>query len=83
VDLITSNVPQALTSRSSQPAKIALAEMIAHWIEDTRKPPWLQTEELYRRFSVSCFPDSQGQFYNPSLAVLNRNQLALFELEEE
>jgi hypothetical protein len=83
VDLITSKVPQALTGRFGQQAKIALAEMIAHWIEDTRKPPWLQTEELYRRFSVSCFADSKGQFYNPSLAILNRNQSALFTLEEE
>lgn len=83
VDLLTSNVAQALTARSDQKAKVALAEMVAQWIEDTRKPPWLQTEELHRRFSVSCFPDAQGQFYNPSLAVRNRNQPALFELEEE
>lgn len=79
VDLLTSNIVQALTGRSGQQAKIALAEMVAQWIEDTRKPPWLQTEELYRRFSVSCFPDGQGNFYNPCLLVLNRNQLPLFE----
>lgn len=83
VDLMTSNVAQALTGRSAQEAKLKLAEMVARWIEDTRKPPWLQTEELYRRFSVSCFPDARGQFYNPSLAVMNRNQPALFEFEEE
>ena len=83
VDLITSDVAQALTGRSGQKAKIVLAEMVARWIEDTRKPPWLQTEELYRRFSVSCFPDSKGQFYDPSLAMMNRNQPALFEFEEE
>lgn len=83
VDLITSSIAQALTGRSGQKAKIALAEIVAHWIEDTRKPPWLQTEELRRRFSFSCFPDEKGQFYNPSLAITNRNQLALFELEEE
>ncbi len=82
VDLMTSNVAQALTGRSGQKAKIVLAEMVARWIEDTRKPPWLQTEELHRRFSVSCFPDSKGRFYNPSLAVMNRNQLALFDFEE-
>jgi hypothetical protein len=83
VDLITSNVSQALTGRSGQQVKIALAEMIAHWIEDTRKPPWLQTQERHRRFSVSCFPESKGKFHNSSLAVLNRNQPALFELEKE
>lgn len=79
VDLMTSSITQALTDRSAQKAKISLAEAIALWIEDTRKPPWLQTEELHRRFSVSCFPDEKGRFYNPSLAVMNRNQPALFE----
>jgi len=83
VDLMTSNIAQALSARSEQKAKLELAAMIARWIEDTRKPPWLQTEELYRRFSVSCFPDEKGRFYNPALAVMNRNQLALFELEED
>ena len=78
VDLMTSNVAQALTGRSGQKAKIALAEIVARWIEDTRKPPWLQTEELHRRFSVSCFPDEHGRFYTPDLAVMTRNQLPLF-----
>ena len=82
-DLLTSSIAQALTGRSGQKAKITLAEMVARWIEDTRKPPWLQTAELHRRFSVSCFPDEKGRFYNPAPAVMNRNQLALFELEEE
>ena len=79
VDLMTSNIAQVLTGRSGQKAKIALAEMIAGWIEDTRKPPWLQAKELYRRFSVSCFPDGKGRFYNPILATTNRFQSPLFE----
>lgn len=83
VDLITSSIAQALTGRSGQKAKIALAEMVGRWIEDVRKPPWLQTEELYRRFSVSCFPDARGQCYAPAPAVTHRNQPALFEFEEE
>jgi hypothetical protein len=52
--------------------------MIARWIEDTRKPPWLQARELYRRFSVSGFPDGKGRFYNPTLATTNRFQSPLF-----
>ena len=79
VDLITSSIRQALVASSGQKAKIALAEMVANWIEDTRRPPWLQTEELHRRFSVSCFPDGKGRFYNPALAVTDRFQLPLFE----
>ncbi|RMH16629.1 MAG: hypothetical protein D6698_09435 [Gammaproteobacteria bacterium] len=83
VDLMTSNITQAVTGRSGQKAKIALAEVAARWIEDTRKPPWLQTEELHRRFSVSFFPNEQKRFYNPELAVTKRNQLPLFENEEK
>jgi len=79
VDLITSNVAQALTARSEQKVKIALAEMVARWIEDTRKPPWLQTKEFHRRFSVSCFPDQKGNFYNPCLTVLDKDKISLFE----
>lgn len=79
VDLMTSNIAQAITDRSTQKAKIVLAEMIARWIEDTRKPPWLQSEDLHRRFSLSCFPDEKGRFFNPALAVAERNQLPLFE----
>jgi len=80
---MTSNIAQTLKGRSGQETKIVLAEIVARWMEDTRKPPWLQTEELYRRFSVSCFPDARGQFYTPSLAVTKRNQPTLFEFEEE
>jgi len=84
VDLMTSNTAQAITASSGQRAKIALAEVVTKWIEDTRKPPWLQTEELHRRFSVSCFPDEREQFHNPTLAVTTRHQLPLFEdLQEE
>ena len=79
VDLMTSNIAQAITNRSIQKAKIVLAEMVASWIEDTRRPPWLQTKELHRRFSISFFPDEKGQFYNKFLAIKNRNQLDLFK----
>lgn len=77
VDLITSNIPQAVSLRSSQKAKIALSEIVANWIEDIRLPPWLQTKELHRRFSVSFFPDENGNFFSPSLAVKERNQPSL------
>lgn len=60
-------------------AKIALTGMIARWIEDTRKPPWLQARELHRRFSVYCFPDGRGRLYNPTFATTNRLQSPLFE----
>jgi hypothetical protein len=81
--LLTSNVAQALTARSGQKAEISLAKMVAQWIEDIRKPPWIQTEELHRRFSVSCFPDARRQFYSPSPAVICKNQPDSFEVGEE
>ncbi len=77
-DLLTSSVAQALNASSGNQAKIDLAQMMASWIEDTRRPPWLQTKELHRRFSLSCFPNEKGQYYNPNLAVTQRDQLSLF-----
>jgi hypothetical protein len=82
-DLLTSAIAQAITGRSGQKAKISLAETIGRWIEDTRKPPWLQTRDLYRRFSVSCFPDENGSFYNPGLAIKDSFRISLFEDSED
>lgn len=78
-DLITSGIAEALTCNSDQKAKIGLAQIVGRWIEDVRKPPWLQTEELHRRFSLTCFPDEKGNFYTPYVPVLNKDQPGLFE----
>lgn len=77
-DLLTSNIAQAIKSSSDQKGKIALALQISEWIDDTRKPPWLQTNELHRRFSISCFPDENGNFYNATLSVKDKTQPMLF-----
>lgn len=82
-DLLTSAIAQAITGSSGQKAKISLAETVGRWIEDTRKPPWLQTRDLYRRFSVSCFPDKNGSFYNPELAVNDHFKIPLFKDSED
>ena len=82
-DLLTSAIAQAITGSSGQKAKIALAETVGRWIEDTRKPPWLQTKDLHRRFAVSCFPDANGRFYNPVLAVMDPFKIPLFEDSED
>jgi len=78
-DLLTSAIAQAITGKSGQKAKICLAETVGRWIEDTRKAPWLQTRDLHRRFSVSCFPDENGRFYNRELAVKDPFTVPLFE----
>ena len=82
-DLLTSAIAQAITGSSGQKAKIALAETVGRWIEDTRKPPWLPTKDLHRRFAVSCFPDENGRFYNPALAVKDPFKIPLFKDSED
>lgn len=77
-DIITASVAQALIATGNE-TKINLGEMVGSWIEDTRKLPWEQTENLHRRFSISCFPDAKGGFFNPTLAVTERKQCLLFE----
>ncbi|MBE2202261.1 MAG: DUF3800 domain-containing protein [Anaerolinea sp.] len=77
-DLLTSNIAQAIKSSSDQKGKIALALLISEWIADTRKPPWLQTNELHRRFSISCFPDENGSFYDAALSIKEKTQPTLF-----
>jgi hypothetical protein len=77
-DLLTSAVAQAINASSTYVIKIELAEFMAKWIEDTRMPPWIQDKGLHRRFSVSCFPDSKGNFYNVPLSIKNKLQMDLF-----
>jgi len=74
VDLLTSNIAQALTGRSTQEAKIQLSEIVSQWVQDTNKPPWLQTLDLYRRFSVSYFPDNHGGFGKPVTNTIPKGQ---------
>jgi hypothetical protein len=78
VDLILGGVAQALNANAQQRVKIDLSSMIAGWIEDTRRPPWLQDKDLHRRFSVSCYPDANGSFCDVPLAIVSRDQLSLF-----
>lgn len=77
-DLLTSAVAEAVHAKATKEIKLDMAQLVANWIVDTRKPPWLQAKELHRRFSVSCFPDSRGGFYDCPLAVTDRNQPSLF-----
>lgn len=81
-DLMTSGLMEALTAQLQREGKLALADLIAGWVLDTRKPPWLQREELHRRFSVSCFPGPDGGFYNPALRVATRHQMRLFQISD-
>ena len=77
-DLLTGAVAQALNAPATQQVKLDLGQMAAGWIEDARRPPWHQQHDLHRRFSVSCFPDARGGFYDVPLAIEGRGQLKLF-----
>jgi len=81
-DLLTSAVSQAVTATSAQAIKIDLGRFIAGWIDDTRLPPWTQAFDLHRRFSVSCFPDAKGGFYDIPLAITHRGQMPLLDEEQ-
>jgi len=78
-DLLTSAVSQAVNASSAQAIKIDLGRFIAGWIGDTRLPPWTQALDLHRRFSVSCFPDAKGAFYDLPLAIVQRGQMPLYD----
>ena len=73
-DLLTGAVAQALNARAQQRVKLDLAAVTAGLIEDTRRPPWRQDKHLHRRFSVSCFPNARGGFYNVPLGISARGQ---------
>lgn len=77
-DLLTSSVSEAIHAEATRPIKLDLARHVAGWVLDTRKPPWLQSKELHRRFSVSCFPSESGDFFDCSLAITNDDQPSLF-----
>ncbi len=78
-DVITGAVAQALNAQASQRVKLDLGRIAAGWIEDSRQPPWRQHKHLHRCFSVSCYPDARGGFYNVPLGITERGQLKLFE----
>lgn len=73
-DLLTSAVRQAVVTSSSLQVKLCFADLLADYITDTQFPPWLQRKDIYRRFSVSCFPDAGGGFHDVQLAITQINQ---------
>src|SRR5579859_3890060 len=77
-DLLTGAVAQALNAPASQQVKLDLGQIAAGWIVDSRRPPWHQQHDLHRRFSVSCYPDAKGRFYDVPLAIEGRGQMRLF-----
>jgi hypothetical protein len=76
-DLLTGAVAQALNAPATQQVKLDLGQLAAGWIADSRRPPWRQQHHLHRRFSVSCYPNARGGFYDVPLAIEGRGQLRL------
>jgi hypothetical protein len=67
-DVITGAIGEAINAKATNEVKLNLGDEIASWIGDTRLPPWLQQKQLHRRFSVSCYPNHKGEFYDVQLA---------------
>ena len=76
-DLLTSSIAEAVQAKANRTIKQDLAQQIGQWIADTREMPWLQERDLHRRFSVSCYPNENGGFYDIDLAIKKRQQDAL------
>jgi Protein of unknown function (DUF3800) len=77
-DLLTSAIGQIVNASAIQLIKIDLALLVASWIKDTTLPPWIQAHNLHRRFSVSCFPGADGDFYDVPLNITQKYQMKLF-----
>ena len=78
-DILTSAVAQAINASAQQIIKVDMGKFVAKWISDARRPAWTQSLDLHRRFSVSCFPDAKGGFYDIPLAIEAKDQMLLME----
>jgi hypothetical protein len=80
-DLLVGSVYSAITMSSHVETKTWLGKTIAQLIVDTMQKKWEQKLGLYRRFSVSYFPNSRAEVYSEgNLAITERqNQLRLFD----
>lgn len=80
-DLLLGSVYSAVTMASRTQTKTWLGITIAPLIVDTRQKPWQQKFGLYRKFSVSYFPNRRGEVYSDGqLAIVEtQNQLRLFD----
>ena len=77
-DVLTSAVAESINAGATKPIKIELAKLVAEKVLDVRKLPWVQNKDLHRRFSISCYPNAQGGFYDCDLAVTqSKDQLSL------
>jgi hypothetical protein len=71
-DLITGAVSQALNAKASQEIKIDLGKL-------TLLPLCMKNNRLHRRFSISCYPNDQGAFYDVYLTTSMPKEQLKFE----
>lgn len=75
-DLLLGACQVALTASARRLTKCELGLMICRWCDELRKR---QDWGMYRKFSFQVFPDAQGRFSNPSLALSPPGQLCFLE----
>jgi hypothetical protein len=79
-DLILGSIKSATEAVSKQETKIWFGKETAELIEDTRLKPWEQKFGLYKRFSISYFPDFKGQCYNNGeIKMKQKEDINLFD----
>jgi hypothetical protein len=76
-DALTGAVAQAINASAESEVKLDFGAHVGQWIDDTRQPPWLQSKDLHRRFSVSCYPGPKNDFFDFPLKISNRRQMTL------
>lgn len=77
-DLFSTAISQSIARTSSQTVKLNIAELLVPFIEDIREVPWMQRHDLHRVFTLACYPNPRGEFYNPVLKIRDRRQPNLF-----
>lgn len=79
-DLLLGSVATAVEPKSERQTKLWFGKEICTLIRDTRLESWKQRYGLYRRFSVSYFPDNNGCIYADGQLKINdnENQLRMF-----
>lgn len=81
-DILTSSVHQAIVAGAQQEIKLEIGKLVADWITDTRLPPWAQSKDLHRKFSISSYPSRNGSFYDVPLSIVTKEQLSFDEFSE-
>ncbi len=75
-DLLLGACQISLTANAKKHTKRELGLMIYRWCDDLKNKPCQQNLRMFRKFSFQVFPDAQGRFSDPPLALAPSEQLS-------